>query len=337
MNTILLVKESRAGECRVALVPCDAQRLIEEGYAILVESDAGLAAGYPNELYQQIGAKIVDLDDQCLASYISLFSQVDMIVRVKRADRIREQLEAQAMKAGTLMIGALDPFEVNSTHIDEYHAAGILAYSIDQARLPVHDPMNVLAAMSRFAGQLALQDACAKHSQQINKVVIIGLGVVGQSALEEALHLKLPVWAVVSTETQANSLKKLGVNICKIDRSLTLIMQQKAINQLIMEADIVIASARRAGQRAPLLIPKSSLDVMKSHAVVVDMAISEGGNVEGSRHDETVETANNVLITNVSGYPKSIPHETSVFWSRASLGFILGLANPSIIVPLQPC
>ena len=113
--------------------------------------------------------------------------------------------------------------------------------------------------------------------------------------------------------------------------------QQQQIGQIISDADIVITSVRKSGQQAPLLIPKTTLDVMKSGAVIVDMAISEGGNVYGSKHDETIRTERDVLVTNVSGYPKIMPHEASALWSRASLHFILKLAGDVDSIALKPC
>lgn len=334
---IFLAKESRAGERRVALIPQDIATLIEKGHSVCVESNAGLAAGYKDEAYQAVGASIVEISESKLSSYTDSFKNINMIVRAKRPNRQREKLECQAFKAGTIMIGALDPLESESNHVGEYHSAGIEAYSIDQAKLPSTDPMNVLAAMSRFAGELALNDALSKCQNTVNKVVIIGLGEVGRSALAEAMKLTLPVSVIIGDETKARELETTGANAYVIDRSLSLEDQQQKICSIISDADIVITTARKAGQPAPLLIPKSSLDVMKHNAVIVDMTISEGGNVYGSKHDETIKTERNVLITNVSGYPKVMPHEASALWSKASLHFILRLAEDPNSIALKPC
>jgi NAD/NADP transhydrogenase alpha subunit len=319
------------------LIPKDVEALIQAGHSVSIENNAGLTAGYNNELYLAVGAKIINITDSSLSNYKEIFKNFKMIVRVKRPNLQREQLENKAFISGTIMLGALDPFEKDSTHIDEYHKTGLLAYSIDQAILPPTDPMNVLAAMSQLTGKLALRDAITKCKNTVNKVVIIGLGTAGQSALDEARALNLSVTATVSNKIKAKELKAIGVNACVIDRTLPLQNQQKKIASIISDTDIVITTARKAGQQAPLLIPKSSLDMMKANTVIVDLAISEGGNVYSSEHDKTVITENNVLITNVSGYPKIIPNKASELWSKASLKFILMLAEDPHSIILKPC
>lgn len=334
---ILVVKETRAGETRVALIPKDVEALTRAGHLITVEHNAGLAAGYNNELYQAAGAKITRLTVSNSENYKIFFENFNMIVRVKRPNLEREQLEHRALPSGTIMLGALDPYEHGSNHTQQYRHAGLIAYSIDQAILSPDDPMNILAAMSRLTGKLALTDAIAKCKNPIDKVVIIGIGTAGQSALNEAITLKLPVIAVVGNNTTAKEFKNSGIKSFFIDRTLPLSDQQQTIANIISDADIVITTARKAGQQAPLLIPKSTLDVMKPHAVVVDLAISEGGNVQGSKHDETISTDNNVVITNVSGYPKIMPNIASELWSKASLHFILALAKDKKLTALAPC
>lgn len=337
MYNIFLTKESRAGERRVALIPNDVEALVAKGHSVCVENNAGLAAGYKDAAYQAVGASIAKITEASQRSYTDIFKNINMVVRAKRPSRQREKLEYKAVKPGTIMIGALDPFEAGSNHVNEYHSAGILAYSIDQAVLPPTDPMNVLAAMSRFAGELALKDALSKCQNTINKVVIIGLGEVGRSALNEALKQKIPVVVIVGNEEKAKQMASSGAVTYVIDRSLSLHDQQQQICPVISEADIIITTARKSGQQAPLLIPKTSLDVMKPGAVIVDMTISEGGNVYGSKHDETIRTERNVLVTNVSGYPKVMPHEASALWSKASLHFILRLAENADSIALKPC
>jgi NAD/NADP transhydrogenase alpha subunit len=336
-HTIFLAKETRSGERRVALIPTDVKQLIVNGHDVVVESNAGSEAGYSNTDYQAIGASIIDITQDALESYQSAFKSIDCIVRAKRPHRRRELLESQAIQTGTIMIGALDPLEPHSNHINEYHNAGIIAYSIDQLALPSNDPMNVLAAMSRLAGTLALQDAISQGTNPINKVVIIGFGEVGKAALAESLKQQLETTVLVGNEKAKSVIQQEGANAHIIDRSLSLEKQQAHILQHVSNADIVITSARKPGGKAPLLIPESSLNKMRPGAVIVDMAISEGGNVFGSEHDKTITTENNVMITNVSGYPKVMPKEASALWSRASLHFILAFSKNPESINLNPC
>lgn len=334
---ILVVKETRADETRVALIPKDVEVLIKNGHSVSIESDAGLLAGYSDNCYQSVGAKIINIASTTLSNYKDIFRNFNLIFRVKRPCLEREKLENKAFLTNTIMVGALDPFEKNSEHVNEYHHAGLLAYSIDQAKLSPNDPMNVLAAMSRLTGKLALQDAISKCSNTINSIVIIGLGTAGQSALDEAITLKLPAVVIVGDSVKAQYLETIGIESCIVDRALPLLDQQQLIASVISNADIIITTARKAGQRAPLLIPQATLEIMKPHSVIVDLALSEGGNVYGSKHDETVRTINNILITNISGYPKIMPQKASELWSKASLTFILRLASDVNTLQLDSC
>jgi NAD(P) transhydrogenase subunit alpha len=331
---VFLAKESRAGEQRVGLTSSDVATLIAAGHSVFIESDAGLAAGYKDEDYQTVGAHIVELDATSPNSYLKAFKNIDIIVRVKRPDREREILESKTMHPGMMMIGAFDPYESESEHVNEYHRAGIDAYSLDQAK--PDDPINVLTAMSRLAGKLSLRDAISKFKGRVNKVVIIGFGEVGKSALLEALEQKLKTLVLVGSQEAKEAVLALHATSSILDRSLPLVEQHQIILEATKDADIIITSARKAGQKAPLLFPKISLNAMKPGAVIVDMAISEGGNVDGSKHDETITNERGVIITNVSGYPKTLPEEASILWSKASLNFILKVSHNRESIDLKP-
>jgi NAD(P) transhydrogenase subunit alpha len=220
------------------------------------------------------------------------------------------------------MIGALDPLENHSPHLDEYKRAGIEIHSIDQLALPSDHPMNILAAMSKIAGRLALVDAINKLKQPIDKVVIIGFGAAGQSVFLEAIKQKLNVTVMLRDEKKANEVIKLGGKAALINKNATLPELQHQIKNEIIEASIVITSIRTNNEIAPILITNETLQQMKPGSVVVDLAISEGGNVEGSKHDATLLLGNQIIVTNVSGYPKAEPKEASMLWSQASLLYL---------------
>lgn len=333
---ILLAKETRAGELRVGLIPGDIKQLINHGHSIFVEHNAGKSAGFEDVEYQNAGAQIIFLKDESIESYKHFFQNMDVVVRAKRPAREREILENQAMKSGTILIGALDPLEKNAKHLDEYRHAGIVGYSIDQLELDINDPMNVLAAMSQMAGRLALLDGIEKFGAGAKKIVIIGFGVVGQSAFKEAFNHDGVVTVILSNKDQAKEVEGLGAKAILLNRDFTIEQQQELVKDVILDADVVITGARKANQPAPLLIPLKTLRSMKKGSVIVDMALSEGGNVEGSEHDETKVLGNEIIVTNTSGYPKAVPHEASILWSRANLHFINMLAEGKKI-PLQVC
>lgn len=326
-NALLIVKETRAGEKRVALIPEDVAILVKNGIRVYVEDGAGCGAGYDNAAYEYAGAHIRYLQADTLDDYRELFKNIDIVVRVKRAERKRELLENKTMARDTLLIGALDPFEKDSLHMEEYQQAEIKPVSLDQLDLDAHDPMNILAAMSRIAGELALLDALEKHTGKIHKVVIIGYGQVGQAAFNEAIKQNLKTWVMVTRSEVQSKIEAQGGYAIFLDGSLPLSVMQEQVLEVVRDADIVITSARRSNQLAPLLIPKKTLNLMKSGSVVVDMSLSEGGNVEGCEHDATKVLGNGVIVTNTSGYPKAKPHEASKLWSKATLLYLLKFLN----------
>jgi NAD/NADP transhydrogenase alpha subunit len=323
---ILVVKETKALEARVGLTPGDVAKLIQAGHKVAIEHEAGSLAGFSNAAYAQAGATIRRIENT-EAGFAQLFEQINLIVRVKRAELEREAIETKVIVPGTIMLGALDPLEKNSPHIQNYYDANIIPYSIDQLHLAPDNPMNVLAAMSKIAGQMAVKDALAKFNGQVSQAVIIGYGEVGKAAFKEARKENLAVTVVLGDPTKGAEIISLDGKVIALDYASPLEVQQDVVKQEVLDADIVITSARKPRQIAPLLIPSATLNSMRAGSVIVDMALSEGGNVEGSEHDATHVLGNGVIVTNVSGYPKAVPNEASILWSKANLRFIELLAK----------
>ena len=324
-NNILLVKETRSGELRVGLIPSDIRKLVDNGYRVFVEENAGSGIGASDQDYVDNGAIIRKPKGNDVESYKTFFKEIGIIVRAKRPEMNRENLENLTIAKGTVMIGTLDQFNKNSSHVDAYHKQGIIAYSIDQLKIDSNNPMNVLAAMSEITGRLALRDAVCKFNSTVRKIVIVGYGTAGRSAFKEAVKLKLHTVVVLRNHNLAEEIKNHGSGVLLLKKDASLKEQQLILKELLRDADIVITSARKSGEIAPILIPFETLNSMKKGAVIVDLALSEGGNVEGSMHDSDNLLGNDVLVTNISGYPKVVPLEASKKWSAASLLFILNL------------
>ncbi|MCP4475953.1 MAG: hypothetical protein GY821_15595 [Gammaproteobacteria bacterium] len=148
----------------------------------------------------------------------------------------------------------------------------------------------------------------------------------------EALKRGQTPIVVLTSKQQMAVLTQAGSEVVRLDRQASIEEQRQIIAPLLSDADIVIASARRSGEQAPLLISTEMLQTMKPGCVVVDMALSEGGNVAGSRHDATLTLAGGVIVTNTSGYPKVLPHGASVAWSGATLQAIYALDQGDTIM-----
>ncbi len=324
-SNMLLVKESRNGETRVALIPDDVAKLIGLGCSVQVESNAGLLAGYSNSDYVLAGATIAHLEDMLFSSYQKLFHEIDLVIRVKRPARYREILEAKAIQADTKMVGSLDVFAREAVHIAEYHNAKIDYISFEQFVFPPDTPMEELKTMSHIAGRLAVQNVI-RIMEPVNLIkvaVILGFGEAGRSSyLECKKHHIEQIIVITGDKKKAKEIKTDGYSSVLLNCLLSLSLKQAAIAKILLGADLVIASASSSGAIAPLLIPNSTLLLLKANTCIVDLAASEGGNVEGSVHDGVITLANNVRIINVSGYPKELPSEASKAWSKACYYFL---------------
>ncbi|KTD11693.1 NAD(P) transhydrogenase subunit alpha [Legionella gratiana] len=335
---IFLLKESRHNEKRVALIPSDVAQLIHLGVRVYVEDSAGVWAGYSNEDYLSAGASIRQINYNQVDSYQHAFSDIDIIVRVKRPDRAREKIENSVIKPHTKMVGLLDILERDSEHISEYQRAKIDYYSLDQFLFPAHTPMDSLKEMSRIAGKLALEHAIEIFNAPVRHVSIIGSGEAGTTAYQECMKRNLPHTVITSDRYKSKLLSLQGIHNVVVERHLSLKKRQDRIYQVIKDTDIVIAAASTAWIAAPMLIPESTLLKLKSGTTLVDLAVSDGSNVFGSQHDATVTLSNNVKIINVSGYPKELPVESSRAWSIACCYFLhLLLTSHDTLIKLKYC
>lgn len=321
-SKIFLLRESGNNEKRVALIPCDVAKLISYGAIVYVEDSAGLGAGYNNEDYISVGASIRQINYDQIESYRQAFSDIDIIVRVKRPNRKREKIENSVIKPHTRMVGLLDILEKGAEHISEYEQAKIVYYSLDQFIFPPDTPMDSLKQMSRIAGKLALKHAIHTFAAPVTQVSIIGGSEAGTAASQECIRLNIPHIVITSDLSKSYRFRSRGVHSEVINRDLPLEVRQDKIYQVIKASDIIITTASVAWIIAPILIPESTLKKLKGGTVIVDLAASDGGNVFGSKHDEIITLPNNVKIINVSGYPKEVPIEASRFLSNASCYFL---------------
>jgi len=154
------------------------------------------------------------------------------------------------MKPGTIMLGALDPFEPHAPHLEWYKKSGIIAYSIDQMQLSDNDSMNLLSAMSEISGRLAVLDAASKHQATPKSCAIIGFGIVGKAALRQAQKMDMQTTVFVRRPSQAAALNNKNTKGVYIDSNLDVSEMQAQYCQLLSTADIIVTSARSPMQKA---------------------------------------------------------------------------------------
>ncbi|MGQ3890216.1 hypothetical protein ACQUW5_14470 [Legionella sp. CNM-1927-20] len=324
---ILVVRETREYEKRVALTPHIVAQLTQKGYRILVEEDAGLNAGFTNAEYIQAGAELFFLSE-------SGFPANTFIVRVLRPSKERELIEKSLYHPNTAMLGFLFPF-VADTHIASWQALNLTTLSFDLfKRLSIHDKKNAQAAMSRIAGRLALKDALKHCNREKNiTLTIIGAGAAGLSAAFEGIKYGIKVQIFGRKEGLRKELEAAGATYYVLPETVN--EQKQFIKAYLNDSNIVITAAREAGKKAPLLIDKTSLDRLPPKAVIVDLAISNGGNVLGSKHDQVITLDNDKILVNVSGYPKTEPRASSEIYAQCVFHLLTEIMSPVGIVSFE--
>ena len=336
MGYELVCRETDPRETRVALIPDDIKRLISMGYEVKVTRGAGEKSGFNDEAYEKAGAVLVSSNE---AGY----EGSEIILRIMKPESI------QGVPSGALHLSYLDPFNEKEL-LNEFAKSGVQAVSLEMIpRTTLAQKMDVQSSQTSLAGYTAVVNAAAKLPKilpmmvtpsgtiQPARVFIIGVGVAGLQAIATAKRLGARVDAFDTRPVVEEQVKSLGASFVKIDlgemgqtdqgyaKELTpeqIAKQQEAQAKVCERSDIVITTAKVFGRKAPRLIGKDVLDRMKKGAVVVDMAVSTGGNVEGSKLFEDVVTENGVTIMCGDMLERQVPYDASKMLSGNFYAFL---------------
>jgi NAD(P) transhydrogenase subunit alpha len=335
---IFVPREDDPAESRVSLLPDDAGKLIRAGAEIYVEAGLGVTLGLESSHYEHAGCKIT-------ADRPKAFAEAGLILRLNRPSLD----EIQQIREGAVHVSFLDPFRT-----PEYARAMALqrvsAISLEMIpRSTLAQKMDVLSSQANLAGYAAVLMA-ADHLDRIlpmmmtpagtispARVFIIGVGVAGLQAIATAKRLGARVDAFdVRPETE-EQVKSLGAKFLKIDlgggtegtaqgyaRELTeeqLEIQRLAMAKQCAQSDIVIAAAQVFGRQAPRLMTAGMRSGMRPGAVIVDLAVETGGNVEGSEFDRAV-TIDGVHILGYPALARRVPQAASQMLSSNLVNFV---------------
>jgi NAD/NADP transhydrogenase alpha subunit/aspartate/methionine/tyrosine aminotransferase len=324
---IVVLKEDQPGEHRVALTPRACADLAVRGMRVWVESGAGSRAGYDDAAYIKAGANVTAVRSE-------LFHDADVLAWVKPPtdlDRVLSHLPP-----GCTIIGLTHPFhddtvaraaERRNLHVESVELLAQLGI------LPAHD---ALAAMSRFAGRIALtealdlRDRLGHHGSQ--RVLVIGAGHAGLQAAQSAGVLGHSV-AVASTGQRYRQeveqwLGAAYYDIASAAENATenTAGQQQALSQVTasFRPEVIIAAAKHQGERSPCLLPTETLDGLSEGTVIIDLNAARGGNAVGSQVDQQRQTHNGVWICNRSNYPSAEPAEASSAYAACLVNILSG-------------
>ena len=343
---ISIPKERRPYERRVAATPDVVKRLLGQGFEVMVESGAGEGASFPDDAFRAAGATIAPDATAALGGG-------DIVLKVQRPLRAGEAEldEIAAMRRGAVLIGVLQPLQ----HPDDakaYAAAGITAFAMELVpRITRAQAMDVLSSQSNLAGYKAVLDATAEFGRAIPmmmtaagtippaRVLVMGAGVAGLQAIATAKRLGAIVSATDVRFAAKEQVESLGASFLAVDLEAMKAMetaggyakemgedfarrQREHVTEALKKTDIVICTALVPGRKAPVLITAAMVGVMKPGSVIVDLAVEQGGNCEGSRVGEVVATANGVRIVGHANVPSRLAVDASQLYGRNLLSFL---------------
>jgi alanine dehydrogenase len=320
-------KEIKTNENRVALVPAGAEALVGKGHTVMIEKGAGEGSGFPDTAYTAVGATVG-------ANADTVWREADMIMKVK------EPIAAEwpRMKKGQLIFTyfhfAADK-ELTLAHLK----SGAICVAYETVELPNRE-LPLLTPMSEVAGRMAVQEG-AKYLEKLYggrgvllggvpgvapaKVVILGGGIVGINAAKMAAGLGAKVTVLDL------SLERLRYLSDVMPANVTLIYSNRHnILEQISTADLVVGAVLIPGAVAPRLIRREDLKTMQPGAVIVDVAIDQGGCVEtihATTHENPTYVVDGIIHYGVANMPGGVPRTSTLALTNATFPYAMQLAN----------
>ena len=320
-------KEIKSSEFRVGVTPATGARIVNEKHTLIVEKNAGNGIGASDEDYKKIGAQIVE-------NAADVFEKSEMIVKVKEPQEPEWKMLKEGQILFTYLHLAADPNQAKGLMKSKCHAIAYETITDNKGTLPL------LAPMSEIAGRLAVFEG-AYHSKKTSggpgalisgvpgvkpsKVVILGGGMVGTNAAHMATGVGADVTIFDKSIDRLRYLNDIFGNSAKV-----LYSEKVTLEEQLSDADLVIGAVLIPGASAPKLIEKEFLSKMKKNAVLVDVAIDQGGCFETSRpttHNDPTYVVDDIIHYCVANMPGSVPKTASNALNNVTGDYIMKLAT----------
>ena len=320
-------KEIKTNENRVALVPAGCEALVADGHTVFIEKGAGEGSGFSDDLYVKAGGKIAPDAD-------ATWKGADLILKVKEPIKVEWPRMEKGQTIFTYFHFAADEV-LTKAHVD----SGATCIAYETVQLP-NGELPLLTPMSEVAGRMAVQEG-AKYLEKLHggrgvllggvpgvppgKVVILGGGVVGTNAAKMAAGLGAHVTILDL------SLERLRYLSDVMPANVTLIYSNRfSILEQIATADLVVGAVLVAGAKAPRLVRREDLKTMQPGAVIVDVAIDQGGCIEtihATTHDNPVYTIDGIIHYGVANMPGGVPRTSTLALTNATFPYVMQLAK----------
>ncbi|TNE40959.1 MAG: NAD(P) transhydrogenase subunit alpha [Sphingomonadales bacterium] len=340
---ISVLKEQAVGERRVAATPETVKKFIALGASVAVESGAGVAASIADEDYAAAGATVADR--------AAVLADAGIILGVQGPD----PASLGGVRKGVWLVAGLNPFGAGEdggrARVDAYAAAGLEALAMEfMPRITRAQSMDILSSQSNLSGYKAVLDAAHEYGRAFPmmmtaagtvsaaKAFIMGVGVAGLQAIATARRLGAQVSATDVRSATKEQIMSLGAKPIFVESVAGIEgegsggyatemsedykkAQADLVSAHIAKQDIVITTALIPGRPAPRLISDAQIATMRPGSVIVDLAVEQGGNVEGAVAGEVVER-HGVKIVGHKNVPSRLAADTSALFSRNLFNFL---------------
>ena len=348
MTKILIPIETASGERRVSATPSAVKKLKGLGCEVFVESSAGELSGFNDTLYKESGGEIFN------ESNINIWENADVVFCVQTPS----ESNLGKLKKGAILLGLLNPY-ANKKLQRIITSKKISALSMELLpRISRAQSSDVLSSQANIAGYKAVLLAASELDRyfpmlmtaagtvQPAKVVVLGGGVAGLQAVATAKRLGAIVFVSdirPAVKEQVESLGARFIELPEIDekpgesggyaKAVTpefLSKQKATLTKYLSEADVAVCTAQVLGKKAPVLIDSNMIEKMRPGAVVIDLAVSQGGNCEGTKSNETI-IRNGVKLIGAGELPSSVPYDASTLYAKNLTSLITPFIKDGVI------
>jgi len=322
-----ILKEIKVSENRVSMTPSGVDLMVHHGHTVLVEKGAGNGSGFSDAEYEAAGGNIVDTPEE-------IYAQAEMVMHVKEILPPEYQLLRPGQIVFTYLHLAADLPQVKALMESKCVAIAYETVELPNGSLPLLQPM------SEVAGRMSIQESARFLEMPQGgrgvllggvpgvapaKVVILGGGVVGTNAAKMACGLGADVTIMDKNLERLRYLSDVMPANCKL-----LMSSPMSVREEIKSADVVVGAVLIAGGKAPQLITREMLSTMKKGAVIVDVAIDQGGCFETSlptTHHEPVFVVDGIIHYCVCNMPGAVARTSTFALTNATLPYALTLAD----------
>ncbi|MFS0739232.1 Re/Si-specific NAD(P)(+) transhydrogenase subunit alpha [Brevundimonas sp. 3P9-tot-E] len=351
---IAVTRERREGETRCAVTPETVRKLADLGATVTVEAGTGLGSSIPDDDYVVAGASV-------RPDLAAALAGADILLKVRGPTAS----EISALKPGAVVVSLLDAWRDKAT-LEALRGANATAFAMEFVpRITRAQVMDVLSSQANLAGYRAVIEAAYAYGKGFPmmmtaagtvaaaKTFVMGAGVAGLQAIATARRLGAVVTATDVRPAAKEQVESLGAKFVAVEdeefkaaetaggyaKAMSAEYQAKQADLTaahIIKQDVVITTALIPGRPAPKLVTAAHVASMKPGSVIIDLAVEAGGNVEGSKPNEVVTTANGVKIVGWSNMPGRIAADASALYARNLVAFLgLMIKDGALAVDLE--